>query len=84
MANLEDLPNLGMKTAKRLRIAGIADSESLLVMGAAEAYRRLKTEFPRDTSLNALWALAGAIEGRHWQSYTVDEKAALKAAVARD
>lgn len=84
MSDFHALPNLGAKTGSRLQAAGIADTATLRLLGAAEAYRRLKAAFPRETSLNALWALAGAIDGRDWRSYTPAEKAALKALVAAD
>ncbi len=84
MADVSSLRNLGPKTRQRLETVGICDAETLCRLGPAEAYRRLKAAFPQAISLNALWALAGAVEGRHWQSYSPAEKEALKADVARD
>ncbi|HZH26972.1 MAG TPA: TfoX/Sxy family protein [Azospirillaceae bacterium] len=73
------LPNLGRATAWRLAEVGIETEDDLRALGAAATYRRLKHAFPRDTSLNALWALAGALRGVHWLNLTPEEKAALKA-----
>jgi TfoX C-terminal domain len=37
----------------------------------------IKAFDPRLVSLNALWALAGALEDRDWRSFSAAEKAAL-------
>jgi hypothetical protein len=65
-ARLQDLPNLGPKTAAWLRAVGVASLEDLRRRGAVPVYVALKRSVPR-TSLNALYALAGAIEGRDWR-----------------
>lgn len=36
-----------------------------------------------EVSLNMLYALEGTLTGRHWNSFTADEKAALRAEVAK-
>jgi DNA transformation protein len=75
------LPNLGPKTARLLAEIGVETESDLRHLGAAEAYRRLKFQFGRQVSLNALYALAGALEGRDWRSFDAREKARLLEAV---
>ncbi len=74
----EPMLNLGPKSKVWLREIGIETLEDLQAMGAVEAYRRLKFIFPKQVSLTMLWALAGAVQGRHWNSFSAAEKAALK------
>jgi len=82
IADLADLPNIGPKTAALLKEVGIDNVEALRSAGAVGAYRRLKFRFPRQVSLNALWALHGALAGVPWRSLDPDEKRRLKAALS--
>ena len=79
---LETLPGLGPRTARRLKEVGIENAEQLCQLGAIEAFARLKFHDPQNTSLNALWALAGAVDGRDWRRYDNREKQALMTAFA--
>lgn len=79
-ARLQDLPNLGPKTAAWLRAVGVASLEDLRRRGAVPAFVALKRSVPR-TSLNALYALAGAIEGRDWRTIRRTRKLELLLAV---
>lgn len=72
--------NLGPASARLLAEIGIRDERSLRALGAAEAFRRLRFESPAPPSLNLLWAMQGAIDGRDWRSLTAEEKARLKRA----
>ena len=58
--------NLGPKSAERIVVVGIADTETLERIGAAAAFHRVKSRFPNDTSLNLLWAIQGALMEIHW------------------
>ncbi|MBS3649205.1 TfoX/Sxy family protein [Pseudaminobacter sp. 19-2017] len=78
---LASLPNLGPRTAWFLDEIGVATEADLRRLGAVDAYRRLKFQFGRQISLNALYALAGAIENRDWRSFNEEEKAQLRAKV---
>ena len=78
---LADLRNLGEKSAELLREIGIEKPEALSEAGAALAYKILKHRFPKEVTLNFLYAMEGALQNRHWNSFTPEEKEELKAAV---
>ncbi|MBF9000769.1 TfoX/Sxy family DNA transformation protein [Vibrio nitrifigilis] len=63
---LKDLPNLRLATERMLRKAGIESVEELHDKGAVEAYKAIQQTHSTDVSLELLWALEGAIEGKHW------------------
>lgn len=72
------LPNLGPKSAAMLSEVGIKTEADLREIGAAAAYRRVIHAFPRrQASLNLLWSLQGAIDGRPWHAIDESEKARL-------
>lgn len=58
--------NLGPKSAEMLRRAGVDTLACLQSLGAVRAWWQVKAHDPR-VSLNLLWALEGALSGRHWQ-----------------
>lgn len=80
VARAWDPPNLGPKTAAWLRAVGIASRAELQRRGAVAAFVALVPSAPR-TSLNALYALAGAIEGRDWRAIRRRRKLELLLAV---
>ncbi|UGQ45351.1 TfoX/Sxy family DNA transformation protein [Massilia endophytica] len=59
------LKGLGPRSEGMLAQVGIHTVEALLASDPYEVYARLKATVP-GTSLNALYALIGAIEDRHW------------------
>ncbi|PSJ48719.1 TfoX/Sxy family DNA transformation protein, partial [Pseudaminobacter soli (ex Li et al. 2025)] len=67
---IEDLPNLGPYIAKRLAEIGVRSADGLRAMGAVEAYARLKFQFGRGVTLNALWAMDAALSGIDWRHLT--------------
>jgi DNA transformation protein len=81
---LAGLLNLGPKTAAWLAEVGIESEAELRRVGAIAAYRRLKHARPREVSLNARWALHGALIGTPWSKLDAAAKARLRAAVAGD
>jgi DNA transformation protein len=80
---LEALLNVGPVGAERLRAVGISTPAELEEVGAVEAYRRLDEAFPRNTSLNALYALHGALLGVRWDHLPPEVRQELRAAAAR-
>ena len=79
---LTQMRNFGPATAARLAAIGIADEAALRQTGAVGAYLRLKHQYPRETSQNALYALVGALSGRPWQDVREEARAALATALA--
>lgn len=63
---LKDLPNLRLATERMLRKAGIESVEELHEKGSVEAYKAIQQTHSSDVSIELLWALEGAIEGKHW------------------
>ena len=64
-APVSDLRNLGPKSREWLAAIGIRSVEDLRRAGAVPAYVALKRS-RAGVSLNALYALVGALEGAHW------------------
>ncbi|NGZ66471.1 TfoX/Sxy family DNA transformation protein [Vibrio aestuarianus subsp. cardii] len=63
---LKDLPNLRLATERMLKKAGIESVNDLQAKGALEAYKAIQQTHSSTVSLELLWALEGAIEGKHW------------------
>lgn len=64
---IRDMRNLGPATERMLVEVDICSPEDLRRLGAVAAYRRLKFRFGRGVSLNALYALEGALSDRDWR-----------------
>lgn len=60
---IEDLHGLGPFIAWHLAEIGLAHEDELRSPGAVETYARLRFRFGRKITLNALWALDGALSG---------------------
>ncbi|MEU6412790.1 TfoX/Sxy family protein [Microbispora sp. NPDC046933] len=76
---LEDMRNLGPKSGEWLERVGIVDPGQLAELGAVEAYRRLRDAGIPGLSLNALWAMEGAIEDVDWRLIPAGRKRELLA-----
>ena len=76
------LSGIGPVTQRRLMDVGIHAVSELRRLGAVEAYRRLKFTFPRNVSLNALYALEAALRGCHWLDLPSDVKDTLQRAAS--
>jgi DNA transformation protein len=79
-SDLIELKNIGPASVRQLRAVGIADAAALRKLGAIAAYRRLKHAFPREVSLNMLYALEGALRGCPWNRLPPGVKETLKRA----
>lgn len=75
---IEDIRNIGPKTARMLVQAGFSNACAIKDIGAVGAYIRLCFHYPDRVSINALWALYAGLEGRDWRDLHADEKASLK------
>ena len=74
--NLSDLPNFGLKSQQMLAQAGIHTVEQLRELGAVRAYVRVKRS-GACSSLNLLWAMEGALSGRHWLEVAKNDRLSL-------
>ncbi|PJC88077.1 DNA transformation protein [Vibrio sp. HA2012] len=63
---LKDLPNLRLGTERMLKKAGINTVSELKKIGAVDAYKAIQKTHSNSVSLELLWSLEGAIEGKHW------------------
>lgn len=79
-SSLTELNNIGKTVASRLHELGITDEAGLRELGAAKAYRWLSESYP-DKHLPVcyyLYSLEGALQGRHWDDFSEDEKTELR------
>lgn len=74
--NIADLPNFGPKSQQMLARAGIRTVEQLRELGAVRAYAQVKRA-GNGVSLNLLWAMEGALSGRHWQEVAKHDRLRL-------
>ncbi|MCB1909418.1 MAG: DNA-3-methyladenine glycosylase I [Rhodocyclaceae bacterium] len=75
-STLDQLPNIGPRSAAWLATVGIRDVATLRRLGVAEALRRLLAA-GHSPSMNLAYALHAGLAGRHWQSLDADERGAL-------
>jgi DNA transformation protein len=75
MIQIADLPNFGPKSQQMLAQAGIHTIEQLRELGAVRAYLQVKRT--GKVSLNLLWAMEGALTGRHWQDVANNDRLSL-------
>jgi DNA transformation protein len=73
---LSDLRNLGPKSEALLPAIGIHTPEDLAARGAVDAFIALK-QSGVPISLNALWAMEGALTGRDWREVIRTDKLRL-------
>ncbi|KXF80964.1 TfoX/Sxy family DNA transformation protein [Enterovibrio coralii] len=69
-ARIKDLPNLRLATERMLKKAGIGSVQELQDTGSVGAFQALQRSHNDAVSLEMLWALEGAIEGKHWSVIT--------------
>ncbi|MBP7579611.1 MAG: TfoX/Sxy family protein [Vogesella sp.] len=74
--NMDNTVNLGPASWRLLQAAGVADLAALRQLGAVAAYLQVKRS-GQHASLNLLWALEGALSGRHWQQVARDDRLRL-------
>ena len=74
---LRDLKGLGPASEKMLQSIAINTAEDLKKMGAIRAFIKLKKELQKKPSLNMLYAMVGALEGKHWVDIAKKEKGRL-------
>jgi DNA transformation protein len=75
---ISSLPNLGPKTAEWLAAVGITTETELRAIGPVEAWQRLRAAQPELITVNALYALHGALTNQHWAALPQDLRAVLR------
>ncbi len=75
-ADITQLKNIGPQMALWLGHVGITTPAELAQVSAPMAYQMLRHHFKGVNRL-ALYALYGALENRHWNSYSAAEKARM-------
>lgn len=73
---IEQVRNLGPKSAAWLQQAGIYTRADLIRVGALGAFRAVK-QLGLKPSLNLLYAMEAALLDKHWTKLSADEKANL-------
>lgn len=76
MKRIRDLQGLGQKSEQTLAKVGVHSIADLEAMGAIPAFVRLK-KIGFNPSLNFLYALVGALQGRTWLDVAQKEKGKL-------
>lgn len=71
-----ELLNLGPKSEAMLAVVGIHTRADLAARGAVDTFIALKRA-GEPASLNLLWALEGALSGRHWRDVARDDRLRL-------
>lgn len=67
---------LGPKSVAMLLSAGIDHYTQIVAMGSVAVYVAVKKAQP-SASLNLLWALEGALSGKHWRDVARDDRLLL-------
>lgn len=79
-SELLQLRNLGVTVVSRLQSIGINTRAELARIGSPEAYRRMAAQAAphRLAVCYYLYSLEGALQDRHWDDFTLEEKAHLR------
>jgi len=80
-SRLKDLPNMRLATERMLKKAGIDSVDMLQEKGAVAAFRAVQETHSTDVGIELLWALEGAIEGKHWSVIPQSRRDELKQAL---
>ncbi len=76
--SVRELSNIGAQTASWLESIGVTSLEDIETLGVIEVYERLRALYPENVSLNALWALQGALLEIPWNQLPKSMKENLK------
>ena len=77
MGELAKLKGLGPKSEKCLKEIGIKTRTDLENIGPVKAFLKLQNESSTKPSLNFLYAMVGALEGKHWAEIAKSDKCRL-------
>lgn len=81
---LVELKNIGKKIAGRLNEVGIFSEDELQIIGAVEAHRMIKNNYPNDTISVCyyLYSFEGVLHDKHWNDIGEEKKNELKANIS--
>lgn len=74
--SIEELPNIDLGLAARLKQAGITDADALIQIGAGKAWQRL-LRHGWQGGIDGLLRLEGAISGVRWTQVPFDRQQEL-------
>jgi len=74
MGEIAKLKGLGPKSERYLNEIGIKTRHDLELIGPIRAFLKLRNECSTKPSLNFLYAMVGALEGKHWAEIAKSEK----------
>ena len=77
MISLTFLRYIGVKSANLLESVGINTAEELFDVGVIEAYKRVKSAYPGEVTMNMLYALQSAWLDLPWNELPLDMKLKL-------
>ena len=77
---LSELQNIGKTVTSRLHQIGITNDIELRKLGAAKAYKWLSNQYlgKHLPVCYYLYSLEGAIQGKHWDTFSEKEKTKLR------
>ncbi len=80
---LTELRNIGKKIAARLNEVGIFSEDELQKIGAVNAHKMIKENYPNETLpvCYYLYSFEGALSNKHWDDIGEKKKQALKKAI---
>jgi len=74
---LRDLQGLGPRSEEHLCSVGICTPDELRELGAVEAFIKMRNSGKVKPSVNFLYAMIGALEGRNWLDIAQNERASI-------
>ncbi len=78
---IQELRNLGPKSAAWIQAVGIDTVEAMRQIGPLVAYQLVKEKFPT-AYRNLLWALVAGLQDQDWRDLNAAEKARIEREVA--
>jgi DNA transformation protein and related proteins len=83
MTSIRSMRNIGPRSAAWLNTVGINTIDDLVETGVIEAFLRARAAFPRQVTLNLLYALEGAMLNIPWNKLSEEIKANLQEQVSQ-
>ena len=75
------MKNIGPKSSEWLASVGVNTLDDVAALGVVETYKRVKSAYPNQVSLNLLYGLQAALLDLPWNELPPDIKAELNSQV---